>query len=187
MKLFASLMAAMMVASSLMAYERPKKPAYDGAKSWTINIGVGVPQGDHKDAGVDTMFMVGADYMLGPMGEGTEGSTYVGVLGFFGSGDAGLKSRSYGIHYGATLNLGQPGSSSPIMFKLQGGYYNTDLSDGIDDNNWGFGGLVGVVWRPTSGGGQSFTVEGGYYFLPSVSGVDNNGWYVAVGIPFGGK
>lgn len=185
MRLIATLAAAMMVAASAFAAETAKKPVLSGG-TWTLNLGLALPSGDHDDAGVDTMFMVGVDYGMAGMnsGMGPNTSSYFGAMAMFGDGDADFQSRTWGVHYGFMFGLGSD-QTMPLKIKLQGGLYNTRLEQGsADADEWGFGGLAGLVWSPSSGGGgMSFTIEGGYYFMPSVEGVNNNGLYFAVGIP----
>jgi hypothetical protein len=189
MKHIATLVAAMMLGSVAVATGPAKKMAAAYApKSWTINLGLAMPSGDHKDdLDVDSMFMVGLDYGLGMMGDGSDSATFVGIMGMFGSGSGSLDSRTYGVHYGVLMNLGGASSNMPLKLKLQGGYYNTRLSNGGDEDEWGFGGLAGLVWTPNTSGGNPISFEGGIYFFPEVANVNNTGWYFAVGIPFSSK
>ncbi len=185
MKVLATLVAAMMVAGSVLAIDPSKKKSvlYTPG-NWMFNVGLGMPTGDHEDAGVDTMVLVGLDYGLGNIGDGSNASTYVGMAGLFGSGDGDFESRSWGGHYGVIFGLSDASGNSPVYIKLQGGYYNGRIDFGTtDDDKWGFGGQAGIIWMPRRGG-NDIRVEIGYYMMPSVSSVNNNGWFLGIGIPF---
>jgi len=178
MKLWATLAAAGILAGSALATGTTSTASPMG--NWTINVGMFISEGDLKDAGVDNGFLVGADWMLGQQMEGA--STYAGIMGMFGSGDADLDVTTYGIHYGLLFGTGAgEGAMNGFKIRLQGGYYNSRLEQGsFEADDWGFGGLAGFSWAPQAGG---FTIDGGYFFMPEVEGVDNRGWFFSIGIP----
>lgn len=179
MKTWATLAAASILAGSALATGTTTDNHSSG--KWTINVGLFIPTGDHEDAGVDNGFMVGADWMLWSGGAYQNMSGYVGLLGMFGSGDNDLDSTTYGIHYGILFALGENQGMSDLAIKLQGGYYNTTLEAGSSEaDDWGFGGLAGLVWKPKNG---QFSLEAGYYFMPEVEDTDHRGWFFQVGIP----
>lgn len=179
MKLWATILAVGALAISAFANNTTTVDNHSSGK-WTINVGFAIPEGDHEDAGVDSMFMFGADWHLYSLGQGSQ--SYIGVLAAFGDGDFDLESRTYGIHYGILFGLGQE-QYSDWAVKLQGGYYNTKLEQGsFDEEEWGFGGLAALVYRPK---GSNFTIEAGYFFFPEVEDIDNRGFSISVGIPVG--
>jgi hypothetical protein len=182
MKLWATLAAAGIIAgSSFAATSSTAKPQGDAMNRWSINVGLFIPEGDHKDAGVDNGFVVGADWMLPNTGSMGTASSYVGIMGLFGDGDNDLETRSWGIHYGVLFSLANNQGWSDFNVRLQGGYYNTQLEAGaFDEDEWGFGGMVSLNWRPRNSG---VTVDAGYYFMPEVEGTDHRGWIFTVGIP----
>ncbi len=155
----------------------------DGKGAITLNAALGLPQGDHKDAGVDTMILIGADYGLGVIGQGTTASSFVGILGAFGSGDNDLDSRTFGVHYGLMFPLTPNNPSLPLMLKAQVGYYNTRLSNGDSDEKWAIGGLAALSYGFKSGDRTNFSLELGYYLFPEVNGADNNGFFVGASFP----
>lgn len=184
MKLWATFLAAGLLAGSTFA----NSTTQDGNGSkWTINVGLAIPEGDLKDAGVDNMFSVGADWMLGYGGMNSMGSNtqqYVGIGFMFGDGDFDLDVMTYGIHYGILFGFaGDQGDGNwEWGARLQGGYYNTKLEAGsFEADEWGFGGSAGITYRPRNSNG--FNVNFGYYFMPEVEGVDNRGWNISVSIP----
>jgi hypothetical protein len=183
MKAVATLVAAMMAITTAFAGDSSTAKPANGGKTWTINLGMAIPSGDHSDLGVDSMFMAGADYGMGMMGADGNTSSFIGVMWMGGSGDAGLDSRSWGAHYGVLIGMGNSAQTSNLKLKLAGGIYNTELSNGGSEDDWGFGGFAALVWMPQSSTGMNFTIEGGAYFMPEVVGVNNTGWYIAVGIP----
>ena len=153
--------------------------------TWVLKVGLGNQQGRQNDAGVERVFIVGADYSLGSAGSNSNATTFLGVDGFFGSGDNGFRSQALGIHYGLAIGRGEKTPEGPLVFKVQGGYYNTHLTTGDSDDGWGMGALAAVVWIPKPHGKNPLQIEGGYFWLPCHTLKDNRGWYVAVGIPFG--
>lgn len=149
--------------------------APDAANKWNINVGFAIPEGDLKDFGFDNMFSFGADWILNnSMGDTGNTSSYIGILAMFGSGDSDIDAMTYGIHYGFEFGLGD---NNEFAVRLQGGYYNSDIDS---TNEWGFGGMGALGYKPASGG---FSIWVGYYFYPEVDGVDNRGFQVSVGIP----
>jgi hypothetical protein len=191
MKLWTSLAAAGVLAGSAFANTTtttPSNSTFMGSGKWKINVGLGLPDGDHSDAGVDTMFMVGADWMFGPMSGYANIEQFVGILGAFGEGTGSFQSTTYGIHYGILFALNQMGGGN-WKIKAQGGYYNTKIDLGsVDVDDWNFGGLASIVYTPN---GSQFSFEGGYYFFPensfatdgSSSKINNRGWFLMLGIP----
>ncbi|BBO24502.1 MAG: outer membrane beta-barrel protein [Armatimonadetes bacterium] len=187
MKAIATLALATMAVSSVFATAAQGS----GQGSWTLNLGIAFPSGDHKDAGFDNMFGVGVDYNLGMVGNGSNATSYIGVAALFGSGDSDTDSRTWGVHYGWMFPLNNGGNSSNFALKLQGGYYNTEIKSPsaavATEDKWALGGMVGLVWKPQSNSGQNYQIELGYYMYPKVSGADNVGFQVSVGIPFNSK
>ncbi len=180
MKKFAFLAAATVIAGSAVASTGTKatKPAM-GTNKWTINVGLGFPNGDHKDAGVDNQVMLGIDWELGMMNNGSPAMSYLGVGYMFGSGDADFDTRSYGVHYGVMFPLSNSGQTSALGAKIQLGYYNTRLSQGsAEEDKWALGGLAALTWTPQ---GQNWHLNLGYYFMPEVSDINNSGWFLGVG------
>jgi hypothetical protein len=176
MKILATILAVGALVGSAFA-SSPTAP--DAGNKWNINVGFAVPDGDLKDAGVDNMFSFGADWILNSgMGDTGDTSSYLGILAMFGSGDADVDVMTYGIHYGFEFGLGD---NNEFAVRLQGGYYNSkvDLGSGELDE-WGFGGMGALGYKPASGG---FSIWVGYYFFPEVDGADNRGFQVTVGIP----
>jgi hypothetical protein len=182
MKLWATLATAGILASGVFA-NSTSKTTQDEPNKWNIHVGFAIPDGDHKDLGVDNMFSIGADWMLSN-NNGMSGSSdsFIGVLAMFGSGDGSLDSMTYGIHYGLMFGLGgQGGGMNNFSLKVQGGFYNTKLDDDFAEaDEWGFGGSINLVYVPTGGG---FQFGAGYYFMPEVEGVDNRGFTIFVSIP----
>lgn len=151
---------------------------YQMMKPWTLSVGVPFWQGDHKDIGIESGFLAGLDYQY--QGSSSNGS-FLGVRVMLGE-SGGVRSRTMGIHYGATTSFGGPGGQN-LYFKTAGGYYNSDV-DGAGDE-WGFGGFVAIGYAFSgTATGQGFTLEGGWFWAPSTGGVDNNGFYVAAGVRF---
>lgn len=178
MKLWSTLATAGLVAGSAFA---GAPTVQDEPNKWMINVGFAIPDGDLKDLGVDSMFSIGADWMLGS-NNASGSETFIGVLGMFGSGDASLDCTVYGIHYGVIFGLGaQGGGMDNFQVKLQGGFYNNKLSDDFDsEDDWGFGGLAALQFAPPNSG---FRIALGYFFMPEVADVDNRGWTITVSIP----
>ena len=187
MKTLATMLAVLVLTCSTLAEQRRGRARYGDAGTWTLNVGVAIPQGDHKDLGFDSMIMLGGDYSLGPMGPGANGTSYVGLLAIAGQGNGSLHSRTFGVHYGVLLNFGGTRSESALNFRFQGGIYNTRLSDGFEIDETSFGGLIAIVWKPQRRGERGISGELGFYSMPKVGSIDNNGWYIAVGIPLGGR
>lgn len=177
MKKLAFLAAASVIAGSAFAGEPAKKMSL-GTNKWTINVGLGFPNGDHKDAGVDNQIMLGVDMELGPMSYGSTAMSYVGLGYMFGSGDSDFDTRSYGVHYGVMFPLSNSGQASSLGAKLQLGYYNTELTQGsAEEDKWALGGQAALMWTPQ---GQTWSLNLGYYFMPEVANINNTGWYVGV-------
>jgi hypothetical protein len=189
MKKLATLLAASLLLGSAFASTSPtpKKPAVqNGDRYWVINVGLTIPSGDHEDLGVSTGFTVGADYMMGNTGEGTSNTSwFAGIAAFFGQGDGGFDSTAWGIHLGVNFGLGQPGDDNPWSIELKGGFYQTQLSNGSDEDETGFGGSLGVVYTSRTGTGRGVRFSAGWYTLPEVVGVDHNGFFFNVGFPVG--
>ncbi len=172
MKILVTILAVGALVGSAFA-SSPTAP--EAGNKWNINVGFAVPDGDLKDAGVDNMFSFGADWILNSgMGDTGNSSSYIGILAMFGSGDLSLDVMTYGIHYGFEFGVGD---NSEFAIRVQGGYYNSDMGD---LNEWGFGGMGAVGYKPAAGG---FSIWVGYYFFPEVDGADNRGFQVSVGIP----
>lgn len=167
-------------------------PSYS-TKNFTLNLGVGFPSGDMKDAGVSTTFMGGLDYSLGMLGDGSNAESFVGLGAIFGNGDNGFKSTSYGIHYGVKFGLGNANANMPLTIKLRGGYYNTKVEAEVveaateSSNKWGFAFTAAVEWKAPATSGSGFSIEAGTYFLQEVRDVRGTGYYIMLGIPLGGK
>lgn len=181
MKLWATFAAAILAVS---AFATESKPVQDNESKWAINVGFAIPEGDLKDLGVDNMFVVGADFQMNWGGtEGSNSSTYAGLLAMFGDGDADLETFTWGFHVGLNFPFGGDGMTpSEWNARIQGGFYNHKLDvGGSEEDDWGFGGAAMVSFTPA--GGTGFSINGGYYFMPEVSGVDNRGWVISVSIP----
>ncbi len=180
MKLWTTIAATSMLAGAAFATDNTAtRNNMMGSGKWNINVGIGLPEGDHKDAGVDNIFFIGADWMFGEMKGYNNVSQFVGILGGFGEGDLDLETTTFGIHYGVLFALNNMQGDSEWMAKIQAGYYNTKLEVGsIDEDEWGFGGLASIQYKPKSG---NFTIEGGYYIFPEVDSVDHRGFHIMVG------
>lgn len=181
MKLWATVAAAGILAGSAIANDSNTNTMMSGGK-WQINVALGLPTGDHSDAGFDTMYFVGADWMFGGMSGYSNVSQYFGFLYGFGEGDSNLESTTYGVHYGVAFGFGQE-SMSEWTARVQGGFYNTKLDDGtFSDDEWGFGGKAGIFYNPK---GSKWNIGAGYYWYPKVSDGDNTGWFFMFGLPIG--
>ena len=188
MKKLATLLAASLLLGSAFASTSPTpKKAYQAGRMWVINVGVAIPTGDLQDGGVDIAFMASADYHMGTMGDGsTNASWYAGLGFFFGNGDADTSVTVWGAHVGLLFGLGQPGTDNPWFIDVRAGLYQSRISDGIDEDDSGFGGAIGVVYKPTNSGGNGVRFGAGFYMFPEVAGANNTGWYFNVGFPVGG-